>query len=268
MSILIQRCWGIDMVAEKSFRNDLLMKLVELARGEPIRAITEGDTAVGMTLLDALGIEYSSVSKPTFHGIVINASRKTYVGVKNRVNLFAQVPNWDLSYCKSSREILARYGYDAADVGRRLFCTVSARGPNPQGLQLQVNRGSGFLNEVFYSGKKYYPVATWALNKLNYRLVDNHPESLWVTASVFEKNDKEYYQYREVIYTGPPNTEIFPELLASGTVTIDHLIDSKNGKVREKGPLFKINPDNLSLLFPSPRRYDLMTIEGNVSWER
>jgi len=40
---------------------------------------------------------------------------------------------------------------------------------------------------------------------------------------------------------------------------MDHLIKrNAKGRVSEKGPSFKISPQNLDLLFPSPVEYDLL----------
>lgn len=49
-------------------------------------------------------------------------------------------------------------------------------------------------------------------------------------------------------------------LLENGTITMDHLIkrSAKNGRVSEKGPLFKINSRDLSLIFPAPIKYSLL----------
>mgnify|MGYP000950518288 CR=1 FL=1 len=249
------------MTGNFQYRDEILWKLSLLAKGDPIPAITYGDNAVGMTLLSALGIEYSSSAKPMYHGIVINARRRTPTGNSNRVNLFAQVPNWIISHIKSSTELLNRYGYNVENSENRLFCTVSSRGPNSQGLLLMVDRNADLLNEVAIENGKICPVVTWNLEKLADRLVSTHPETIWVTATVFKKEGQEYYQYREAVYTGPPKIGMLPDLITAGTITVDHLIGKKNGKVTEKGPLFKINPDNFSLLFPINEKYDLMTYD-------
>ena len=49
------------------------------------------------------------------------------------------------------------------------------------------------------------------------------------------------------------------QLLDEGIITMDHLIKRKNktGAAAEKGPLFKINPKNLMLLFPESKIYNL-----------
>ena len=48
-------------------------------------------------------------------------------------------------------------------------------------------------------------------------------------------------------------------LIDKGIITLDHLIKEKRqGGVSEKGPLFKITPSGLSLLFPQSESYTLI----------
>ncbi|WP_201502091.1 MvaI/BcnI family restriction endonuclease [Psychrobacter cibarius] len=49
-------------------------------------------------------------------------------------------------------------------------------------------------------------------------------------------------------------------LIDQGIITLDHLIKRKNGTNRtsEKGPFFKIKPENLNMLFPEPVFYSLV----------
>ncbi len=238
----------------------LLRKLAEIARRGPIPSASLGDTGVGVTLLDALGLSKTSTNKASIDGIVITAHRHAKIGKGNRVNLFAQVPNWKLSECKSSREIAERYGYDIDNGNaRRLYCTVSARRANSQGLQLEVNTSNGVLEEVATSKGRRDLVAVWLLNQLEDRLRASHPTTIWVRAVTCNNNGQECFHYRECVYTGAARTEELTALLATGTITMDHLIDIKSGRACEKGPLFKMNPENFDLLFPPPRSLDLLS---------
>lgn len=238
---------------------ELLGRLRQLALNGPISAITQGTTAVGMTLLDALGIEHTSSAKPNFGGIVVTASRRNPAGQTNRVNLFAQVPDWKLSACKSSREIVARYGYPTEQGTRRLYCTVTGKRANSQSLLLRVSEGDSQLQEVFVTDQDFQSVATWEMKKLQERLLNAHPESLWVKATAYGPPEAEKFHYREAISTGTPLVANLPFLLAAGTVTLDHLIQDDGRRVSEKGPLFKIDPKNLHVIFPTPRKIDLLT---------
>lgn len=249
------------MVAvEKPNVERLLFELRELARKGPLPAVAQGDSAVGLTLLHALGLRNTSTRKAYVHGIAISAKRRATGTIANRVNLFSQVPDWKLSVCKSSQEIAERYGYnDEGEKGRRrLYCTVSAKRANAQGLLLEVDRSQGLLFEIQRAEGKDEKVACWPLPLLLRRLVENHPASIWVTAAAQTRGGREFFHFRECLYVGPPRAEVLPDLLEVGTVTLDHLIEIRSGRVSEKGPLFKIKPQNISLLFPDPRRIDLL----------
>ncbi|MEP5764948.1 MAG: MvaI/BcnI family restriction endonuclease [Halieaceae bacterium] len=239
----------------------VLGDLSKIARKGYIPTISEGDTGVGLTLLDQLGVALTSSEKATYQGIVIKAIRTGRTNRQNRVNLFARVPNWKISACKSSAEILEKYGYSSSDGhGEKLFCTVRARVPNSQGLYLDIVDGNTVLSEKCRDGKDEVDVAKWLICDLKSRLDRSHPETIWVLARPFDKDGGEMFSYSEAIYTGPPDTEMLPTLLRSGTVTMDHLIQNKDGRVTEKGPLFKISPANIDALFPAPKKYDLLAM--------
>jgi hypothetical protein len=239
----------------------LLKRLSAIAHVGPTRAIGRGSTSVGMTLLDALGIDASSIEKASFMGIAVTARRELPAAPRNRVNLFARVPDWGQSTCKSSAEIVARYGYDSSFGVRKLYCTVRARHPNSQGLFLEVNPIKETLDEMAATRVGQEHVASWPITELRRRLVSTHPESIWVAARVIWRGDTEYFHYRKAVYTGTPIAERLDTLITQGTVTVDHLIETREGRTREKGPLFKIHPLNLSMLFPSSPVFDLLSID-------
>jgi hypothetical protein len=238
---------------------ELLDLLAAVAIEGPIKAVGTGDKAVGITLLDRLGIAQSSLAKSSYKGLVVTARRGRRAGPANRVNLFAQVPDWSMSACRSSKEILEAYGYSDSS-GARLNCSVSARKPNSQGLMLEVDQGKQLLHESAVKNGKLLGVATWSLAGLEARLVKARPESVWVTAIPHVRDDGEYFHYRYASYTGKPRPHLFGPLLDQGTITMDHLISDVQGRVIEKGPLFKINPANLSALFANSRTYDLLSL--------
>lgn len=232
-------------------------KLAELARRGPVESLGVGDKSVGMTLLALLGVEHKVTSKPAFNGIVIGARREGRARQANRVNLFAKVPDWDLSTCKSSQEIVERYGYER-DGGLKLYATIRARQPNAQGLMLEVDEGAGLLHELYCHDQQRAGVASWRLSRLMNRLADRHPASAWIVATTHKRDNREFFHYRYIEFTGRPHTHSLPSLLQQGTVTVDHLIFSENGRAVDKGPLFKIKPSNVSALFPQSPRFDLM----------
>lgn len=235
----------------------LLSELSQVARKGPIASVGKGAPGVGLTLLHQLGIDYQSSQKPRKYGIVVSARRGNKNKDPHRVNLFSAVPDWDISYLKSSVEILETAGYERDGV-RRLNCTVDARQPNPQGLQLRVNRSLSQLEEWYSQNGSERNIASWRISRLQEKLNVSHPETIWVTAQASIKDGLEHFHYRYATVSTAARSEILSELLVEGTITMDHLITRTSGRTIEKGPLFKLRPKNLPLLFPDNQFFDLL----------
>lgn len=237
---------------------ELLKELQKLSSRGPVPAVGHGDTSVGTTLLSELGVPLTSSAKATYHGFVLTARRGSKAKDMNRVNLFAKVADWEVSPLKSSKEILDAYGYGSGDE-HRLNCTVSARQPNGQGLHFKVDREADLLWELCrYPDGRTVEVAAWRLQTLKERLLVSHPASAWIVAIPSKREGMEHFHFRYVTFTRSPRVGDLPDLLAIGTVTMDHLISEVGGRVVEKGPLFKIQPRNVEALFPSSHSIDLL----------
>lgn len=232
---------------------ELLSMLRNIASEGPIPSMVAADTSVGRTLETALGIDINSSKKPDYKGIELKSFRSSRT---NRKNLFAQVPDWTLSKFKSSAEILDAFGYQRED-DFKLYCTVSAITSNSQGLSLRLD--SDIKQLIENSDKpEIGDFVVWTLDKLHGRLKEKHKETFWVEAESTYIDGKEYFQYSFVEHTKKPITSQFDILLDQGIITLDHLIKrNSKGKVVEKGPLFKIKPNGLDLLFPPSEKYNL-----------
>lgn len=225
---------------------ELLAKLRKLAE-KPLKAVNFGDTTIGMTIEAALGIEANSSKLPDYKGIELKSGR----GNKTRTNLFAQVADWKLSNCKSSAQILDKYGYERGE-DFKLYCTVSAQKTNSQGLSFDYREHSDELHEIDSNGNQ---VAVWTGDLLRSRLQEKHAETFWIQADSELIDGKEYFHLKSVTHTKSPLLSQLMPLIQSGVITMDHLIKRKGGpkpRVSEKGPLFKMDKRNLSMLFPAP----------------
>ena len=240
---------------ENAVSKELLNMLIKLAKGGPVLSMVDADTSVGRTLETALGIDINSSKLPDYKGIELKSFR---ANKGNRKNLFAQVPDWNLSKFKSSAEILDAFGYWREN-DFKLYCTVSAITTNSQGLSLKIDSD---INELIENSKNkgIGDFVVWTLDKLHKRLLEKHKETFWVEANTIYNDGKEYFQYRQVEHTRKPIVSQFDILLEQGIITLDHLIKrNSKGKVVEKGPLFKIKPKSLELLFPPSRIYNLIS---------
>ncbi|MBK9534108.1 MAG: MvaI/BcnI restriction endonuclease family protein [Flavobacteriales bacterium] len=232
---------------------ELLLRLKKIGALGPVRAELAADTAVGRTLETLLGITINSSRQPDYKGIELKAFRRSK---GNRKNLFAQVPDWSLSKLKGSGEILDQFGYERG-VDFKLYCTVSCLGPNSQGLMLRIDNDDRLLHEN--SNKPLIgDFAVWTLTKLHERLLEKHNETFWIAAESLREDGVEYLHYTKVEHTRKPIVSQFDLLLEQGIITLDHLIKRKPSRnTVEKGPLFKIKPNSVGLLFPPSRSYSL-----------
>ena len=235
--------------------DELLMLLNKISSQGPVPAMLKADTAIGRTLETLLGIDINSSKKPDYKGIEL----KSYRDKKgNRKNLFAQVPDWSLSKFKSSAEILNNFGYHRGE-DFKLYCTVSALVRNSQGLTLKLDSK---INQLLENSDKAHiaDFIAWNLETLHNRLLEKHNETFWIAADSIIIDNKEHFQFKKVEHTRKPIVTQFDILIEQGIITLDHLIKRKpSGSVVEKGPIFKIKPNALDLLFPPSLSYSLLT---------
>ena len=247
-------------LSSSAVSDELLQLLKKIAGAGPIKAECEGDTAIGRSIETALGISINSSRNPDFKGIEIKSGRSAVVASReNRATLFACVPDWDLSALKSSRAILERFGYERGD-DFKLYCSVSTRRANSQGLQFEVKEADKWLRE-FCAREPVEEVCIWRLDRLHERLAEKHRETFWVKAKSIQRGANEWFQLESVTHTTRPSLDQFDRLLTDGTVTMDHLIKRKaSGRVSEKGPLFKVERPRIGELFlGEPRKYSLVS---------
>ncbi len=233
---------------------ELLGLLYKIAAQGPVPAMLEADTAIGRTLETLLGIQINPFQQPDYKGIELKSYRS---GRGNRKSLFAQVPDWTLSKLKSSAEILDNFGYGRGE-DTKLYCTVSSVTRNSQGLMLRVdNKLSQLLENSDNSVIGDFVV--WRLRTLHDRLLQKHNETFWVGADTVHIDGREHFHFKTVEHTRKPIVSQFDILLEQGIITVDHLIKRvPSGKVVEKGPLFKIKPNAINLLFPPSKTYSLV----------
>ena len=233
---------------------ELLILLNKIAAKGPVPAMVQADTAIGRTLETLLGIDINSSKKPDYKGIELKSYRDKRA---NRKNLFAQVPDWNLSKFKSSSEILNAFGYNRGE-DFKLYCTVSTLVRNSQGLKLKMDSE---ISQLIENSDKASvgDFVVWGLETLHKRLLEKHSETFWIAADSLINGGKEYFQYKKVEHTKKPIVSQFDILLEQGIITLDHLIKRKSTcGVVEKGPIFKIKPNALDLLFPPSQSYALL----------
>ena len=102
------------------------------------------------------------------------------------------------------------------------------------------------------------------MENLKTALLTKHHETFWVKAISKDIDGHEYFRYDQVLHTKQPNTTLLAPLLDEGIITVDLAAHfKKDGKWRDHGALFKIFPNNISLLLGEATEYDLTKMKNN-----
>lgn len=233
----------------------LLNRLREIADRGPIESVCEGDTSVGRSIETALGIQINSNKNPDFQGIEIKSYRSTKPKT-GLITLFAKTPDWTRSLVKNSRDYLALAGYDRNGI-RRLYCSVFATNQNSLKLQLNLNQSANDLEEIFFGTPKNV-IAVWGMDNLHNEFRRKHNETFWVSAETERVRGKEHFRLKSVIHTQKPLVTQFDSLIVQGQIGLDHTIKEKNGRVVDKGYLFRVRSAKMPELFAgTPKHYKL-----------
>lgn len=239
--------------------SELLSRLKKIHAQGYVSGVKHGDTDVGMTLENLLGIKPNADKAPDYKGIELKTSRKlgkavASISKNKKVTLFTNTPDWKRSKF-DALGILKTFGY--VENGRlQLYCTVSNI-TNPQGLYLDAHNEIDLINKA-KTDKYTGDVAVWALDVLKTRLAEKHHETFWIQASSRVIDGKEYFQYDFVRHTRKPNTVNLASLFDAGIITLDYAMHTKpSGGVRDHGYLFRTTSDKFPHIFPLERVYDL-----------
>ena len=171
------------------------------------------------------------------------------------------MPNWKLISLKSSKKLLyERWQYKEAKIRIQLFHQLSVTKPNSYYLQLKVDWSKEQLQQLYMAKSPPITDVIWEFPLLKERLLSKHKETFWITAETQGKNGEvdESFYYKKIKHTGSVDQSAFPILLDLGVITVDYTIKAlPSGEAKDQGYLFKINPNNLDLLFDQVTEYDL-----------
>lgn len=253
--------------AHESVAIELLNKIRLIHNMGYIPSITPGDPGVGDTLENALGIQRNNIQAPDYKGIELKATRLSRAGTKRastRNTLFTKVPDEGMTY----RQIIDNFGKwqiprNQTEPRLQLYETFRVSRPNAYDLQLDVdiNNDRLVMLHVNPNCSRNY-VSSWILTNLKQTLLTKHHETFWVKAEAIMQNGIEYFRYDKILHTKNPNTSLIAPLLETDKITVDLAAHYEpDGKWRDHGMLFKMKPEDITLLLSDPVEYDLTVME-------
>lgn len=253
--------------AHESVAIELLDKIRHIHNMGYIPSITSGDSGVGDTLENALGIQRNNIQAPDYKGIELKATRLSRAGNKRaptRNTLFTKVPDEGMTY----HQIIDNFGKwqvprNQTEPRLQLYETFRVSRPNAYDLQLDVdiNNDRLVMLHVNPNCSRNY-VSSWILTNLKQILLTKHHETFWVKADAIMQNGIEYFRYDKILHTKNPNTSLIAPLLETDKITVDLAAHYEpDGKWRDHGMLFKMKPDDITLLLSAPVEYNLTVME-------
>lgn len=243
--------------------SDELLSMIRNRMSDWIPSEVMADTGIGRTVETILGIPMNASKQPDFKGIELKSKRERS-NVRN--NLFTQAPNWELSYLKSGKAIVNKYGYIPEGYEHKtLHVTLSVLKPNPQGLGLNIEHTKNWLEANEYAltlnekgiFDKLRNVSVWQLMDLHQSLLTKHRETFWIDVDSRIFRNKEYFRVTTIDHTKNPIPSQFDILLEQGKITVDFLLCRRTGGDTYS---FKIGNKDRPLLFPESETYIINTI--------
>lgn len=224
-------------------------KLHEISQKGYIPTIRKGDTGVGQTLEQNLGLSENNLSLPDIGGEVeLKAFRKN---TDSMLTLFTKEPISDLGRGRD-RYLLETFGYRSLDSNKTydLYTTVSSTNYNSQGFRLAILNDKLLLLHNEISLNVYWP----------YELLKNVfeqkiPALVVVLADTSGYEFDERFHYNEAYFLKGFSFDGFMSAIQSGNIKVDLRMHLKaNNAPRNHGTAFRVVKSKLYTCFDLKQR--------------
>lgn len=206
-----------------------LQEIEQLGYVETHRA---GNTGIGKTIEDLLGIEENNIPGPDAVGVELKSTRRHS---NNLTTLFTKEPP------RSQRnlwnqDLVRKLGYVDSKDRQALKVTIEPDTPNSQGFFLSYDETS-----VCVSHEKYGVCATYPLDFLQETFEGKIPELVMVIADTKKVDGREHFHYNEAYHLDGFDGAHFLQLMRDGVITLDlRMHIKKNGNIRNRGTAWRI----------------------------
>ncbi len=224
--------------------SSILKKLKEIKKRGYIKTHRAGNTGIGKTLEDILGIEENNIPGPNARMIELKSARKN---ASSMLTLFTKSPLPP----KANSILLEKFGYESRRGNHRkeLHTTVSAREFNTlkgrPGFKIVIEEER--LNLVTANNEI---VGYWDKDTLKKSFERKMPKLLYVKADSRGSGSDEEFWFNEAYLLSGFDFENFVRLLKEGTILVDIRIGQyPDGRPHDHGTGFRVLPAKLDLCF-------------------
>ncbi|MCA1901939.1 MAG: MvaI/BcnI family restriction endonuclease [Candidatus Hydrogenedens sp.] len=222
----------------------LIQKLREIKKMGWIKTHRAGNTGVGKTLEDLLGIAENNVPGPNAAMIELKSARKN---VSSMLTLFTKSPLPP----KANSTLLDKFGYPSTKNGKtkRLETTVNAVKYNQlkgkPGFKIEIQED--VINLINIDGEI---LGYWDKETLKNSFERKLPKLLYVKADARGSGSNEEFWYNEAWLLSGFDFKNFVKLLEQGIILVDIRIGQyPDGRTHDHGTGFRVLPDKLDSCF-------------------
>lgn len=239
--------------------NDFLRKIKQIKEIGYCQSHRSGDTGIGKTLEDLLGITENNIAGPDFAMYELKSARKDSVSM---LTLFTKAPAPD----NANKSLLDVFGYEqrkkprdykqlnlggdevnASAISPRdkeLHVTVDAIKPNSVGLKLEIK------DNRIYIGNEKGIEAYWDRDTLRTAFEKKYHRLIYVLAEHKKERGNEHFWYNEAYLLDGFSFKKFSDLVAEGKLKVDLRIGHyPDGRPHDHGTGFRILPRYLPECF-------------------
>lgn len=221
----------------------LKARLVKIKKMGFIQTHRAGNTGIGKTLEDLLGIKENNIPLPDIEGIAeLKACRKDS---KSMISLFTLEPS--PAGGARDRYLLDNFGYSKRDNGRskELHSTFYCGHYNSQNLKLSVEK-----DKVKIMGKGKRLNIYWDINALEKKFQDKLPALVYVSASTKLIKGKEWFHFTEAYFLTGFDFDSFKKMIKKDFVLAEfRMFYRPNGQIRNHGTAFRVKMNKLDDCF-------------------
>ena len=234
-------------------------KIAQIKRTGYVPTHRKGDTGIGKTLEDLLGITENNIAGPDIATYELKAARKESVSM---LTLFTKAP----LPASANKRLLEVFGYAQRKIPRdykqlsltgrevdesnipveakELHVTVDALKPNSLGLKLGVKEKKLFIEND--RGVEAY----WDNDTLKESFERKYHKLVYVLADHKVEGGKEHFWFNEALLLDGFSFERFSELVEEGKLKVDIRIGHyPDGRLHDHGTGFRILPKYLPQCF-------------------
>jgi|Deesub1362B_J571_1020462.scaffolds.fasta_scaffold00647_15 hypothetical protein len=220
---------------------EFIEKIRELRERGYVKTKRKGDTGVGHTLEQEIGLTENNISGPDLEDIELKSQRRDS---SSKITLFTLDRDaWKLN----QKDAILKYGYIDTKSRPALKCTVYNK-PNSQDLFSKVEADRYC---IYHTDGTL--IAEWRIDNLCEAFIRKFPNMVLVIAERrFDSNGREEFWYNVAYYLEGVNKSKFIEYLQQDIIVVDlRMHIKKNNYVRNRGTAFRTQEKYLPELFSS-----------------